>query len=63
MSQEFDFGTYGDPHRMFVQAVISRGIITGREFSNLIELVMQRCEGDINTMKLSFFPLKNAIPF
>lgn len=38
------FQTYGTPHRMFVQAMLTRGIISSSELSKLFELICKRCD-------------------
>ena len=37
------FGIYGDPHRIFMQAMMSRGIIDANEFNSLFNLILQKC--------------------
>ena len=37
------FTNYGDPHRIFVQSMLSRGIITYNEFTNLFEAIFRKC--------------------
>ena len=37
------FSIYGDPHRMFVQAMMSRSIISATEFNALFELIFKKC--------------------
>jgi len=34
---------YGKPHRMFIQAMLTRGIIASGELKKLFELIMKRC--------------------
>merc|ERR1712223_360050 len=36
------FSIYGDPHRMFVQAMMSRSIISATEFTALFELIFKK---------------------
>lgn len=37
------FETYGDPHRMFVQSMMNRCIITATEFNQLFEMICKNC--------------------
>jgi len=37
------FSIYGDPHRMFVQSMMSRSIISATEFTALFELIFKKC--------------------
>ena len=37
------FTNYGDPHRIFVQSMLSRGIITYNEFTTLFEAIFRKC--------------------
>jgi hypothetical protein len=37
------YGVYGKPHRMFIQAMLTRGIIASGELKKLFELIMKRC--------------------
>ena len=39
------YGVYGKPHRMFIQAMLTRGIIASGELKKLFELIMKRCGG------------------
>ena len=36
------YGVYGKPHRMFIQAMLTRGIIPSGELKKLFELIMKR---------------------
>ena len=38
------FGVYGKPHRMFVQAMLTRGMVPSNELKKLFDLVMNRCK-------------------
>ena len=63
MSQSFDFKTYDDPHRMFLQAMMCRGIINTSEFRNLFNTVLRRCnveESDSVEDKKSFLLALNG---
>jgi hypothetical protein len=40
------YGVYGKPHRMFIQAMLTRGIIPSSELKKLFELIMKRCGGE-----------------
>ena len=40
------YGVYGKPHRMFIQAMLTRGIIASGELKKLFELIMKRCGGE-----------------
>jgi len=37
------FTNYGDPHRIFVQSMLSRGIITYNDFTTLFEAIFRKC--------------------
>ena len=41
------YGVYGKPHRMFIQAMLTRGIIPSSELKKLFELIMKRCGGEL----------------
>ena len=43
------FGTYGDPHRMFVQAMMNRCTIAASEFSPLFEMICKNCNIQLDT--------------
>lgn len=38
------FKEYGDPHRLFVQAMMSAGVVESKEFTRLFNLCLQRCK-------------------
>lgn len=46
---------YGKPHRMFVQAMLTRGIISSRDLKELFELICKRCDIELpaDTAKLT----------
>ena len=49
-TEELDvFGTYGDPHRMFVQAMMNRCTIAASEFSPLFEMICKNCNIQLDT--------------
>lgn len=37
------YGVYGNPHRMFIQAMLTRGIIDSCEIKELFQVIMNRC--------------------
>ena len=41
----FDYKKYGEPHRMFVQGLMTRGIIGPDEFDHLFNLCLIRANG------------------
>jgi len=43
------FGTYGDVHRMFVQAMMNRCTIAASEFSPLFEMICKNCNIQLDT--------------
>jgi len=43
-SEDFRFNVYGDPHRLFVQAMMCRGVIDSKEFKPLFDLCLKRCK-------------------
>ena len=43
------FGTYGHPHRMFVQAMMNRCTIAASEFSPLFEMICKNCNIQLDT--------------
>lgn len=38
------FKEYGDPHRLFVQGMMSHGVVDNKEFVKLFNLCLQRCK-------------------
>ena len=46
----FDYKKYGDPHRMFVQGMMTRGILEPDEFEHLFDLCLRHYKG-INKVK------------
>lgn len=43
------FGTYGDPHRMFVQAMMNRCTIAASDFNPLFEMICKNCNIQLDT--------------
>ena len=43
------FGTYGDPHRMFVQAMMNRCTMAASEFNQLFEMICKNCNIQMDT--------------
>ena len=41
----FDYKKYGDPHRMFVQGMMTRGILEPDEFEHLFDLCLRNYKG------------------
>ena len=51
------YGVYGKPHRMFIQAMLTRGIISSGELKKLFEVIMKRCGGE----PFGLFPFSRLI--
>ena len=47
-SEDFRFNVYGDPHRLFVQAMMCRGVIDSKEFKPLFDLCLKRCKSKLD---------------
>ena len=43
------FGNYGDPHRMFVQAMMNRCTIAASDFNQLFEMICKNCNIQLDT--------------
>ena len=43
------FGNYGDPHRMFVQAMMNRCTMAASEFNQLFDLICKNCNIQTDT--------------
>ena len=41
----FDYKKYGDPHRMVVQGMMTRGILEPDEFDHLFDLCLRHYKG------------------
>ena len=47
------FGTYGDLHRMFVQAMMNRCTMAASEFTQLFEMICKNCNIQLDTYSKS----------